>query len=170
MLLFVVYLALCFLALFFNSTVFSNWPTAYVRFEFIWILVLYLAFTKTLGKCGLLVICLGLIEDIGGAPFLGFFATIYFFCAVLLRTFISHMFVETLWARLLWVGIFSFLALLLEWGLLEGVSESQGLRNYLFPYVFLQSIMNMVLAAVQIPLLDRLEDFMGKKSPIPSCQ
>jgi hypothetical protein len=160
MLRFVVYLFLGFLALFLESTIFSSWPSATLRLNFVWIIVLFLGFTTTLGECGVLAICLGLMGDIAGAPFLGFFATIYFSLVALLRGFIAHIFVETLWARLLWVGIFSLLAILMEWGLLELVGGSEGLRSYLLTYALPQAVVSMVLAAIMLPLLDRLDDFI----------
>ncbi len=153
----IVYLFLGFMALFLESTLLSSWPSETLRFDFVWILVLALAFSSTLAESGFIIICLGLMEDISGTPFLGFFATIYFTFAAVLRAFIAHMFVETLWARLLWVGIITILAYALEWGLLELVGRSQGLRSYLITYAPLQALVNMVLAAILLPSLDRLD-------------
>lgn len=155
-----VYFLIGFFALLIESTVLASWPSSTLRFEFVWILVLFLAFSSPLSECGLLVIGLGLMEDITGAPFLGFFATVYFAFAVLLRTFIAHMFVETLWARLLWVGIFTLLAMTMEWGLLAAMDKSEGIQNYLLTYALLQSLVNMVVAAFLLPLMDRVDDLV----------
>ncbi len=156
----IAYLIVGFFALLLESTLFASWPSVTLRFEFVWILVLFLAFSSPLNECGPIAIGLGLMEDITGAPFLGFFATVYFSFAVLLRAFIAHMFVETLWARLLWVGIFTLLALSLEWGLLAAMGRSEGIQSYLLTYALLQSLVNMVVAAFFLPLLDRVDELV----------
>lgn len=155
-----VYLVLGFLAIFLQSTVFSSWPSETLRLELVWILVLSLAFSSTLAECGGLIVFLGLMEDLAGTPFLGFFVTIYFLLASLMRAFIAHMFVETLWARLVWVGIFTLLAFVVEWGLLAAIGYGSNLRGYALTYTLLQGLVNMVLAAIMLPLLDRLDHLL----------
>jgi len=147
-------------ALLLESTLLSSWPSNGLRFDLVWILVLFLAFSSPLIECGLIILCLGFMEDLSGTPFIGFFATLYFFFAVLLRAFIVHMFVETLWARLLWIGIFTLFAFMAEWCLLIVIREDVSLPGYLLSYALLQAPVNMVAAAFLLPFLDRLDDWI----------
>lgn len=160
MLRFIVFVLLAAVALLLQTTWLSPWPSQTLRFEFVWIIVLYLGFATNLTESGLTVITLGFMEDLTGTPFIGFFASIYFLFFILLRSFITHMFVETLWARLLWVGILSLLATVAEWGLMAAVGQGGGIRPFLLTYGLLQSLVNMVVAAILFPLFDRLDGML----------
>lgn len=157
---FVIFFVIGFFGVFLESTLVAAWPSQTLRLELVWVLLLYAAFSWPLTICGALAIALGFMTDLAGTPFLGLFASIYFVTVVILRAFIAQMFIETLWARLLWIGIFTLLASVMEWGLLECISRAEGLRNYLLVYTVPQCLFNMVLAAFLLPLLDRVNVLM----------
>lgn len=159
-----LFIALAFLALYVETTFLSSWPSANLRFDLVWLIVIYLALSAPLSQCGPLAIMLGLMEDMAGAPFLGFFATVYFCVVVSLRAFMVHLFVETLWARLIWVGILTIMALLLEWGLMALMGMADGIRTLFLTYVLFQSLINMVVAALFFPLLERVDQFSYRQS------
>jgi len=160
MLRYFAFLFLAFLGLLLESTWLSGWPSETLRFDIVWVLILYLGFTTNLHESGLLVLSLGLMADIAGSPFLGFFATVYFAIFCLLRSVIAHIFVETLWARLLWVAILSLLATFGKWGLMAVMGRGPDIDHFLLTYGLLQPLVTMVLAACLFPLLERIDGFL----------
>lgn len=154
---FLLFFSLMLLALFLQGTWLFAWPAATLRFEWVWIGVLYLAFTTPAEEGSLLVLLVGLVEDLWASPFIGFFASIYLFYFALIRIFIAHLYYETLWARLLWVGVISVFATMTEAGLLGLMGRAAAAQSFLMSYGFIQSGFNMLVAAVCFPLLDRLQ-------------
>lgn len=157
---FIVYITIGFLFLFVESTWLAAWPSKSIRLELVWILVLFLGFSMTLRESGFIVISLGLMEDLIGTPFMGLYAAIYFMFVALIRSFSAHMFMETLWARLLWVGILTVFAMIMEWMLMAVLGQSEGIGSFVLAFGLLQGLMNMLLAAIMLPLLDRCEGFI----------
>jgi len=164
MLRYLVFLALALVAIIFESTDLATWPTEALRFELLWIMVLYLGFSTSLLEGAVTVLTLGFLTDLAAGPFVGLYATVFFLFFALLRGFIAHMFVETLWARLLWVGILSVAANAVEWCLLMAMGEGSGMRNFIWSFGLLQSVMNMLVAAFLFALLDRVEGHLYKRS------
>ncbi len=154
---FFLFLLIALIALLLESSWFAAWPTDRWRLELVWLLVLYLGFSVSLREGAILIILLGLIEDLWGTPVLGFFTTLYLLFFILLRTFIANLYVETLWARLMWVGAVSLLATLVEEGLMSLLGMGTGLHRFFLTHGLVQALFNMIAAAVLFPLLERLE-------------
>jgi rod shape-determining protein MreD len=158
---FLLLLGIGFVAIYLESAILAAWPVPSLRFELVWVILLFAAFSSPLLVCGPLAVLLGFMKDLAGTPFLGLFASIYFFGIIVLRAFIQKMFIETLWARVLWIGIFTILASAMEWGLLEIAHYGEGLRQHMIVYTVPQCLLNMLLATLLLPFLDRVAVFKG---------
>ena len=157
---YLVFVGLAVLAVIVESAHLAIWPTQALRFELVWIMVLYLGFSTSLLESAATVLTMGFLTDLTAGPFFGLYATIFFLFFALLRSFIAHMFVETLWARLLWVGIFSVMANAVEWCLLAAMGKEGGMQGFLWSFGLLQSVMNMFVAIILFAILDRMEGFL----------
>lgn len=156
---YLVFVSLAVLAVIVEGTHLATWPTQALRFELVWIMVLYLGFSTSFLESALTVLTMGFVTDLAAGPFLGLYATIFFLFFALLRSFIAHMFVETVWARLLWVGILSVTANAVEWCLLAAMGKESGMQSFLWSFGLLQSVLNMFVAIVLFAVLDRIEAF-----------
>jgi len=155
-----IYFVLGLVFLFIESTLLTGWPTQNIRLQLVWICILYLGFRGPLRQNSLLALLLGLIADALGTPFLGPLATVYFLTVVLLRVFTAQMFVETLWARLSWVGILSIAATLFRWGLLVIAGRSDIVQSFSLSYSTLQAFINMATAALLFPVFEKLDQWI----------
>ncbi len=160
---YIVYVCLGAGAIFLQTTFLALWPSELLRFELLWLLVLFLAFATPFSQSAAIVISLGFMADLSGSPFVGFFAIVYFLFTAFLRVFMAHMFVETMWARLLWVGLLTLAVLCVEWGMLKLMGQGSGLRAYIMAYGILQSLVTMATSIVVMPLLDRVEGTIAKQ-------
>ena len=161
---FVVYTLFGFIAILLETSFFPAWPTEMLRLELVWILFFYVALTRPLPESLGAAVFFGLLEDMAGTPFVGFFVTLYLLIVMFLRLFMVQLFFEALWSRLVWLGLFSFVLLTLEWGLLKLIQEEAGLRFYVLTYGVLQSVMNIGIAALLFPLLSRMEKWIGART------
>jgi rod shape-determining protein MreD len=146
-----------------QTTWLQLWPSPSLRIEFVWICVLYLGFFHNFMKSSFTAVGLGFITDLFSSPFLGFYASSYLLIIIFLRIFIAHIFIETLWSKLLWVGVLSLAAFFIEWLLFLLVGREQGIQNFILTHAIPQTLMNTACAMIVLPFLGRLEKILYRE-------
>ena len=125
-------------------------------FNVLWVVLMTYAFRHPLKDSGVLAVLLGVFLDFMGTSQVFLFGWIFFVLIALLRSFISKMFVETFWAKALWIGIFTALGIVLEWLGLELMGDAVGRRWLLFSELLPRVLGNTALMLVLGPYLSKL--------------
>lgn len=129
----------------FESTV-SFFPLKVIRFDLIWILVLYFGFYGSYLSGTLIVFALGFLQETFGLPIHGILILTYLLLFYFLKAVDQKISFQNIFSQMSWIVILTFFQKLMEAALLkmQGYEFVFSLR-YVLSFCFLEAFLGLVV-------------------------